>query len=127
MTQSKYTPAPWVNQGEDSEGGIPFIQIETDFRGEKTMFIARVEANHETVGFKYELSDEDRANADLIAAAPDLLRAAEDAYFMLCTVERGSRFRVLSDHVRARLLNVISQATGVSCEEVQNDFEQRAS
>lgn len=75
--KEKYTPAPWINQGEDSESGIPFIQIETNFRGEKTMFIARVEASHETTGFKYEISDEDRANADLIAAAPDLLEACE--------------------------------------------------
>lgn len=67
----------------------------------------------------------DKDIALLVAAAPEGLRAAEDAYFLLCLVPYATIFRVASDYTRARLRNYIAAATGRTEEDVQNDFEAR--
>lgn len=59
---SKHTPGPWRVEEWD---GVP-LRITTD-----SVIVARVE-------WDQPIADEDEANARLIAAAPDLLEAAQN-------------------------------------------------
>jgi hypothetical protein len=69
-TESKHMPGPWDVLGEDELAGIEFVEISSGELGA---------SNHRTIGWigcgPDGISDEDRANARLIAAAPDLLAA----------------------------------------------------
>lgn len=63
-----YTKGPWeVGLDDASYGDIPFIQIETNSQA-----ICRVECDND-----FSLGNEQRANANLIAAAPEMLEALE--------------------------------------------------
>ena len=68
MAAAQHTPGPWTVGLEDSTMGVLFIQIETDERA-----ICEVSATHDDTDNEFDILDEDRANAHLIAAAPDLL------------------------------------------------------
>ena len=63
MTETKWTPGDWENQGEDAFADMPFIRIGV---GDRTIceVLPPVDAG--------EIDDETRANANLTAAAPDL-------------------------------------------------------
>ena len=65
-----HAPAPWIIMGDDlDEGGMPFIQIEN-----KMDPICRVSpawTPDETEDF--QITDQVRATANLISAAPELL------------------------------------------------------
>jgi hypothetical protein len=63
---SKYTTGPWtLTEFEDHEGGNPWYRIE----GDSTLFLEMVECSD---GY---IPGQNKANAHLIAAAPDLLEA----------------------------------------------------
>lgn len=88
MPEGKHTPAPWANWGEDEvPEGIPVLEI---VRGESGPLewkqIAYVQPSLGDDGNFY-LSDEDHANARLIASAPDLLKAAQIAEAVICTAD----------------------------------------
>jgi len=68
MTDIKHTPLPWVVSGEDESDGLPFIGIETPFRGEDTKIISHVQPNNDEGEF-LQLCDEDQANAAFIVRA----------------------------------------------------------
>jgi hypothetical protein len=70
MTDSKHTPGPWIMLDDDEWQGLPFIPIEA-----ATKEIGQVTSSMVEEADDFELTDEDRANARLIIAAPDLLEA----------------------------------------------------
>lgn len=70
--------------------------------------------------------EEARANARLIAAAPELLVAAEAAYLLALQISPVSMLRIKNQATLAALRNVIASATGRDDEAVQNDFSGRA-
>lgn len=63
-----HTPTPWINEGDDAMEGVPFIHITASPGNENFRSIAHVQPNHE-VGYKFSLSDEDKANAAFIVRA----------------------------------------------------------
>lgn len=66
-TQNKHTPGPWTATGHD---GKQCVIIECDWGS-----VAKV--------LPIGAQDQETANARLIAAAPDLLEALEDAAFLM--------------------------------------------
>ena len=68
MTETKWTPGDWENQGEDAFADMPFIRIGV---GDRTIceVLPPVDAG--------EIDDETRANANLTAAASDLYASVE--------------------------------------------------
>lgn len=69
--------------------------------------------------------DMERANARLIAAAPDGLEVAEAVYAAMLN-HPHDLWRVKNQHEYCALRDFIAKATGRTAEEVQNEFEERA-
>ena len=77
QNEVKHTPGPWFTDGID---GLSIHQR----TGERTYrFIALTDSEHDTGRTDDAARAEDMANARLIAAAPELLEAARDAYALL--------------------------------------------
>lgn len=68
MIEKEWTPGPWENQGEDAFADMPFIRIGV---GDRTICEALPPVDAE------EIDDETRANANLMAAAPDMYEATD--------------------------------------------------
>ena len=71
MSESKHTPDPWIILGEDELSRIKFIEIATP-PGPGYRPIAWVVCDPEVDA----ITDEDRANANVLVASTDLLTAA---------------------------------------------------
>lgn len=70
-------------------------------------------------------SEEDKANAKLIAASPSMLQTILDTYIALqMQANRDVLFACHTDGTRASLRNQISVATGVDCRVIQEHVEQ---
>lgn len=68
---TEWTPGPFFVLGEDEVDGVPVIEVFGGVLGTSSYKqIAYVQPTHEAEDFL--LTDEDKANATLIAAAPDL-------------------------------------------------------
>ena len=76
MAKAKHTPGPWTNPGTD--GGDSVISATVDNRRRT---IAHVYAPYCD---KEESEEQQLANARLIAAAPELLKALEKCALILC-------------------------------------------
>jgi hypothetical protein len=81
MNKTKFTPGPWTVGGNG--GFINQLQI------------------HPTIGCAYGAGDEVKANAHLIAAAPDLYEALEDL-ICLCEVGLKSDYDINAELADAR-------------------------
>ena len=100
---SKHTAGPWRVQTQASHG--PCLNVTT----ERGLFIAAV---HEE-GFRQETRNESCANAHLIAAAPDLLDAAQHALARLELEVREGRVDPADYAITmGKLRDAISEATG---------------
>jgi len=66
-------------------------------------------------------TEENKANANLIAAAPDGLEAGIDAYIAL--LQTDGLFRILIQRELCQLRDFIAKATNQNGEEVQNHYE----
>lgn len=67
---TKHTPTPWVIEGEDREGGIPFLQIIRDVpTGEDFKPIAKIDCSYDEKKDHWFLGDEDHGNAAFIVKA----------------------------------------------------------
>jgi hypothetical protein len=105
---SQHTPGTWEVGEEDSFQRIAFIEILAD-DGRTT--VAHVQCSAENTTFE-KLTDEDRANARLIAAAPDLLAAAQSALAGLnARIDAAPKDKVPVFAGIAALQDAISKAT----------------
>ena len=108
-TNTQHTPGPW-NVGDDSPNDYEGPIIDTRDRA-----VAVITIDHET-----ESTPEDRANARLIAAAPELLDAAElvdaanSAMWSSATVDCNAPQNLKNQFAQAMLLlqDAITKATG---------------
>lgn len=113
--ESKHTPGPW---SRSIIGDKKFIR----YRGAYGPNICEMETG----------CPEFEANANLIAAAPEMLKALQTLYLDLqVQVEAEARqgktaFAVRTDYMRANLRNAISAATGEDGQTVQETTEARA-
>lgn len=100
---TKHTEGPWIAQAESTKGQIVEYSIEG-----RTGLIATV---HVTV----DNDDQDAANASLIASAPDMLAALQDAEIWMQRITdevldgEGSRDRYIADCATVRA--AIARAT----------------
>lgn len=100
--QAMHTPGPWAVQEDDEFDGCKFIPVETDApTGPNCRGICEVHPCYTDRGGA--ISKTDRANARLIAAAPDLLEAANEAFEFLGGVDGAAE-------VRGKLLAAIIKA-----------------
>ena len=65
MSEIKHTPGPWVNHGRITQPGLPHSAVAAE------TLIARVYSKH------FGDTEQEIANANLIAAAPELLEAVQ--------------------------------------------------
>ena len=93
MINAQHTPGPWYVVGEDCEG-------------RQIIASGNPEDNRATVIAQTFICDEEQANARLIAAAPDLLEALEQALTMLHDVYNKDTPSI------ARLRATINKAQG---------------
>ena len=101
---NSFTPAPWVNEGglvNGRESRSRFKQF-----GDDTPSIDIFDANE----WPRDMYDEAMANADLIAAAPDLLMAAKD--MMQAIAMRSIESFAWHSERAQKLRAAIAKATG---------------
>ncbi len=73
MSGAKYTEGPWEIIGEDSQGGVPFIDIGAGAMGTRSFAqICDVCSTLDEITNEFSITERDYANAHLIAAAPDM-------------------------------------------------------
>jgi len=103
MNESKHTPGPWQVTDEDVRGNDIYYRIEAEGFG----MVALVDATPVD-------DDSLRANARLIAAAPDLLDACKIALQAIneCDMEVGL-FNVTEQEITDKLYAAIAQAKDV--------------
>lgn len=105
MSEIKHTPGPWINHGRIPQPGLPHSAVAA-----KTL-IARVYS--EMFGDK----EQEAANANLIAAAPELLEAASKLFDLANHFNvSGVYFTEFNENREAlqALEDVIAKATGGS-------------
>jgi uncharacterized protein YfeS len=97
---SKFTPGPWVIY-DDGPDGSDVILAHID---EENYDIAYIAADERP-------EDEKKANARLIAAAPDLLSAAKNAANVLAAIATGQLVTIGKDsHALQELRHAIAKA-----------------
>ena len=67
----KHTPGTWIAREDDEREGMPFIPIVAGTETEPYL-VAQVEPDMDEATQEFYISERTRANANLIAAAPDL-------------------------------------------------------
>lgn len=78
--KQSYTPGPWAIIGDDSFGGVPFIEIaagECPSPTFRQICDVRSELDEDTDEFV--IDDEARANARFISLAPEMAEALDEA------------------------------------------------
>jgi len=101
---SKHTPGPWKAEETRDAGKRPVIEIVGAGRSVADLLIAGPNASHDSDG------GTGRADAALIAAAPDLLAALEALYAL---VQGESPSLLEDDHHDEMIRAAIAKATGV--------------
>lgn len=105
MSETKFTPGPWVNHGRITQPGLPHSAVAAD------TLIARVYSKH------FGDTEQEIANANLIAAAPDL---AESLRAVLAAIPEDaikSSVRIPAEMalVKAGLLTLEPRFSRTSC------------
>ena len=111
MSNLKHTPGKWGPVYGHISGDAKGVQAESDGQIGKNIVNFR--------GISRPYSEEGRANARLIAAAPEMLEALIDIHGVLCTTARLQDWH--DENFRATIGNaqaVIEKATGMNIEEV---------
>ena len=75
----KHTPGTWIACEDDEREGMPFIPIVAGTETEPYL-VAQVEPDMDEATQEFYISERTRANANLIAAAPDLYDALVRIY-----------------------------------------------
>ena len=97
MSKTVHTPGPWVTLPEEVDK--PYIRIRGTRPGGRYKVANVITPVYE--GVHEREADETRANARLIAAAPELLEALKTAHA-----------HIADDVLRASIGNLIAKATG---------------
>ena len=95
--KTSHTPGPWLLLPEEVDK--PYIRVRGTHLGGRYKIANVVTPIYENIHERE--AQETRANARLIAAAPELLEALQDAYPYID-----------NDHLRTRIGNLIVKATG---------------
>lgn len=112
MSESKHTPGPWTNHGRIQQSGLPHSSVAA-----KTL-LARVYSE------AFGDSEQETANANLIAAAPDLLAAVRAQHDIIDTllamlITADPSFRPTKSDIWPRIaavgaVQLVAKATGVA-------------
>ena len=111
--ETKWTKGSWGISnidGEEDINGIPFIEIcfgESGVYGFKS--ITQVQSSLDEYDVFY-LSEEDRANANLISAAPELY----DALYEVVNYQGGADHALDDEYVVERIATALRKARGES-------------
>lgn len=107
MSKEKFTPGPWAIEGEDDiSEGLPCIDIMAGEYGPTYKQVCHVSSSLDADG-DFALTDTDRANAALIAEAPNMLLAMQAA-IVLCGSVAASKEAIIS-----LLQPVVNRATEI--------------
>lgn len=88
MSETKWTPGPWHVLGQDErDGGIPYIEINGGESGTSTYKAVADVCSSLTEDDEFAITETDEANANLIAAAPELYKAL-DELVKVCLAEQ---------------------------------------
>lgn len=106
----KHTPGPWFAEDDDwTDGEDALITCESR---EGMVSVAKVEGGGSESGYDSDFSEEQMANAKLIAAAPELLEALQDALYRLDVLISNGQEVYLDVLARDKSKSAIAKATG---------------
>ena len=111
MKTAKHTPGPWDLNTENPEEYI----VETMSYG--LIALVPVDTDHADQSGR-RLEEIDRANAQLIAAAPELLLACKEACLILADLARAHGFNAENTASFRRFREIINKAEGWESEPV---------
>lgn len=116
---SAHTPGPWKVMPEEVDK--PYIRVRGTVLGGRFKIANVPTPTHD--GATAHDVQETRANARLIAAAPDMLVALRLGYRMALQVDPTSRARLLNQPSLCRMRDALAAAEGRTPEEIQNEYE----
>ena len=108
MTQFKGTPGPWEIKPEEVDR--PYIRIRGTRLGGRFKVANVLSPNYD--GVHHREADETRANAQLIAAAPELLEALQMALEWIDAVPSDTLLPAMPGFDRDEVNSIINKATG---------------
>ena len=108
MTQFKGTPGPWEIKPEEVDR--PYIRIRGTRLGGRFKVANVLSPNYD--GVHHREADETRANAQLIAAAPELLEALQMALEWIDAVPSDTLLPAMPGFDRDEVNSIIAKATG---------------
>lgn len=115
MQEKRFTPGPWFVQDDEWDGGDT-ANITSDFRSDNSIVhVAQVIGGGSESGFDGDFSLEQKANAKLIASAPELLEALQylfDDYKELADSGDAGNWRIEDIPAGKKALQAIAKALG---------------
>ncbi|MBA7802562.1 hypothetical protein HV170_13660 [Citrobacter freundii] len=115
MEEKRFTPGPWFVQDDEWTDGDT-ANITSDFRSDNSIVpVAQISGGGSESGYDGDFSLEQKANAKLIAAAPELLEALQclfENYKALADSGDAGNWQLEDEPAGQKALHAIAKALG---------------